>query len=181
MTDRIDDLLLGDDDDEESGKTKDDSAEQRASREFARMRKELKTSGEELETLRAFKVEREKVDREASISGVFQEVGLNPQHAKLFAAVNPDGEATAESVAKFATDYGLVTTEGKPVEAPKKGDRGFMPTVINEGQALGSKTYTHEEFMELLKTDPDKAIQLHQAGRVALNKSPQTIIAGRDR
>lgn len=167
MTDPLSDLL---DEDEVDDDREQQAAQKRAN---AERRKEQKALETELAELRAFKDERVKTDRENAIGTVFGEVGLNPKHAKLYAALYPEGDATTETVAQFASEYGLVTTEGEPVAAPEVPKPGFTPTVINEGTALGSKIYTNEEFAELLKTDPNKAFQLHQAGRVKLNKLPE--------
>ena len=166
MTDALSDLL--DDDEDEQPEPKRETGKDNAA--FAQMRKDLKAAQKELEEARAFRVEREKADRETAITGVFSEVGLNPKHAKLFAIANPEGEATPELVAQFAAEYGLATNAGEAVEAPAPTERGFTPTVINEGQALGSKVYTHDEFAELMKTDQNRAFKAYQDGRVKLDK-----------
>ena len=161
----------------------DEQSESKANAAFAQQRKELAALKKEAEELRVFKAQREQLDREDTIGSVFTEVGLNPKHAKLYAALNPEGEANAESVAQFAAEYGLVTAEGEPVSAPAAPEpqKGFVPTAIPQGQSLGSKMYSHEEFMDLLQKDPDKAMQIHQAGRVELYRSPQTHFVGRDK
>lgn len=175
MPDPFADVL---DDDEVDTNREQDAATKRAN---AERRKQEKVLEAEVTELRAFKADREKFDRENTIGTVFAEVGLNPKHAKLYAALNPEGDATPQTVAQFAADYGLTTTEGEPVAVPEVPATGFVPTVITEGTALGSKMYSHEEFMELLQTNPEKAMQLHKAGRVRLNQSPQTVFYGRDR
>lgn len=163
MTDPLD-ALLGDDEDapEQQPDSKGNAA-------FAEMRKTNKQLQKELEELRAFKVEQDRVAREQSITSVFSEVGLNPKHAKLYSALNPEGEATPETVAQFASEYGLVTNAGDEVEAPAPQPKGFTPTIVSEASIPGSKVLSHDEFVELMKTDPNKAFQLHQAGRVRLD------------
>lgn len=168
MPDPLEDLLAGDEVDNDNRDTQ--AATNRAN---AERRKEQKALDAELSELRAFKLEREQIDRQNAIGKVFTEVGLNPKHGKLYAALHPEGETTTEQVAQFATEYGLVTTEGEAVEVPEV-KTGFTPTVINEGTALGSKVYTHDEFIELMRTDQNKAFQLYQAGRVKLDKLPES-------
>ena len=164
MNDAYSDLL--NDDEDEQPEPKRETGKDNAA--FAQMRKDLKAAQKELEEARAYKVEREKADRETAITSVFSEIGLNPKHAKLFAIANPEGEATPELVSQFAAEYGLATTEGEAVEAPAPTERGFTPTVINEGQALGAKTYSVEEWRQLARDDPAQAEKVFNANRVNL-------------
>lgn len=177
MTDRIDDLL-GDDEDEPQSDSKPAASKDNAA--FAQMRKELRDLKKEADELRAFRVDREKADRETAISGVFTEVGLNPKHAKLFTALNPEGDATPELVAKFATEYGLVTNEGEGFEMPQPASehRGFTPTVVEGGSTPAGKTYNREEFDQIMRENPVRGRQLAEAGKVhwnnqSINEQPQ--------
>lgn len=162
MTDRFDDLLSDDESetpDTPADKPKTDNQLQAAQRKLAKAEREL-------EELRAFKAEREQADRNHQIEGVFTDLGLSPKHAKLFAALNPEGEATTESVAGFASEYGLPTVEGGAVEAPAAVERGYTPTVIGEAAPPGAKTYSIEDWRNISMADPKQGQQLLQQGRV---------------
>lgn len=160
-----------DEEDTESKPTEDSKSFKELRSAYNRLEKQLKTLEPELTDLRAFRADREKVDRETAISGIFQQVGLNPKHAKLYAALNSEGETTAESVAQFAAEYGLLTEEGGQVEAPPAVPAGAAPTVLAETTAPGSKVYSHDEFTEMLNNPATqaKAFQLYQSGRVKLD------------
>ena len=164
MTDAYSDLLGDDEDDSQS----DDKPEAKPNNQLSAAQRKLAKAEKELEELRAFRAERVKSDRENSITKVFSEVGLDPRHARLFAALNPEGEATAELVATFANEYGLVATTGEEVEAPAAPERGFTPTVIAEGQALGAKVYSVAEWRQLARDDPAQAEKVFDAKRVNL-------------
>ena len=166
MADALSDLL--DDDEDDQTNPQQDSKSKAA---FAQMRKDLKAAQTEAEEGRAWRAEREKSDRENAITGIFTEVGLNPKHAKLFSALNPEGDPTAETVAQFAAEYGLVTTAGEEVEAPEPRSPGFTPTVISEGQALGAKTYNAAEWLELSRSNQAEAQKVLASGRVDLTRA----------
>ena len=57
---------------------------------------------EEVQQLREFKAQAEAEKRESEIASTFDEVGFSPKAAKLFAALNPEGEVTTEAVRTFA-------------------------------------------------------------------------------
>lgn len=166
-----DDLLDDDEDDKPEPKAKDNAA-------FAQMRKELKDLKKEADELRAFREEREKADRALAISEVFKEVGLNPKHAKFYQG----DEATPDAIKAWAVaeDFLQVNEDEAPAPAPEQ--RGFTPTVINEGQALGTKVYTFEEYEELRKSDPQRAQKAREANRVQRETAPGgSVLFGRDR
>ena len=134
--------------------------------EWARLRKELKeakAAAKEAEELRAFKAEREKADREATVKTAFQELGLNPKHAKFYSG---EGDVTPDAVRAWAVaeDF-LQVEEGEAAEEPAPA-AGFTPTVISEAKTVGSKVFSFDEFLELSKTDPGRANELWRAGRV---------------
>lgn len=154
-------------------------AEAQRKREAADIRKRLKAAEaleKEVEELRTFRQEREKVDRQNAVSTVFKDVGLNPKWVGFYNAE----DFSPEAVKQWAIEQEfLQPVEGEP--APEPAVAGFTPTVIAESASVGSKVYSQDEFMELLKTDPNKATQVHQAGRVKLESSPSTHFYGRDR
>jgi hypothetical protein len=158
MTDRIDDLL-GDDEEVE------DEAPAKQNNQLAAAQRKLDKALKENEELRAYKAERDRADRENSISGIFTEVGLNPKHAKLFSALNPEGDVTAEAVASFARDYALIS-EDQEIETPEPARQGFTPTAIPEGAPLGAKTYSVEEWRNLAFSNPVEAQKLLERGQV---------------
>ena len=153
--------------------------EARQKREAAQIRKQLKQAEaqlSELEELRTFKAEQEKVARQNAVSTVFTEVGLNPKWAGFY---NGD-DSSPEAIKQWAVEQEfLQPQEGEPAPAPVS--TGFTPTVIAESAPTGSKIYSQEEFMDLLKTDQAKAMQVHAAGRVKLESSSNTHFYGRDR
>jgi len=61
----------------------------------------------ELEQLREFKASALAYQREAEIADAFEKAGYTGKLAKLWAALNPEGEATAEDVKAFAAEYGV--------------------------------------------------------------------------
>lgn len=158
--------LLGDDE-EPSGdapdKPKHDSQLQTAQRKLQKAEKEL-------EELRAYKAERDTADRHQGVSQAFTSLGLNPKHAKFFPK---DTEVTEDAVRAWAVaeDF-LVENPDQPT--PEAPTPGFTPTVISEGQALGARFYTFEEYEEVRRQDPAKADQLRRAGRVQAVSKPWT-------
>ena len=169
-----DDFELSDDDEVDAPQD-----EARQKREAAAIRRQLKQAEaltKEVEELRAFKAEQEKVTRQSAVSTVFTEVGLNPKWAGFY---NGD-DSSPEAIKQWAIEQEfLQPQEGEPAPAPVS--TGFTPTVISESAPAGSKVYSQDEFMELLKVDPNKAMQVHSAGRVKLESSPNTHFYGRDR
>jgi hypothetical protein len=162
MTDRLDDLLNEDEDDTPdtpADKPKTDNQLQAAQRKLAKAEKEL-------EELRAYKTERVQQERNHQIEGVFTELGLSPKHAKLYAALNPEGDATTELVAGFATEYGLGVVGEGAAEAAAPVERGYTPTVIGEAAPLGAKAYSVEEWRNISMQDPKQGQQLLAQGRV---------------
>jgi len=174
MSDDMSTSFLDDDEDEES------TTENKSASAFAQMRKELKASKKELEELRVFKVEQEKVQRVTSVAEAFKGVGLNPKHAKFYPA---DSEPTPEAIKEWALAEDFIKAEEGEAEAPPPPEEaGFTPTVVSGGATPGAKVYTAEEFDQLMLTDPTKAMQVYKAGRVQKEQAPGgSVFAGRDR
>jgi hypothetical protein len=148
------------DDDEETPAQKPRNNEAAALR---KMEKDMKALSTELEELRTFKVEREKQDRGNAVTSAFQELGLNPKHAKFYSG---EGDVTVDAIKAWAVaeDFLTVSEDEAAPEAPQPG---FTPTVIEGSQAPGSKIYEFDEWMKLSQSDPTRAQQLWKAGRVA--------------
>jgi len=129
--------------------------------------KELKSLTPEVEELRTFKAERVRAEREATVAATFIESGLDKRHAKLFTALNPEGEVTPETVAGFAREYGLI--EGSEEDTKTSDEKtGFKPVRTDEGAGL--KVYTGDEALELLKSDPATYRKMVESGRVKTEK-----------
>lgn len=108
--------------------------------------------------------------REAEIADAFEKAGYTGKLAKLWAALNPEGEATAEDMKAFAAEYGV--TPARP--------EGYTPTIIgSEASAMPAKTYTRAEMEEIARTNPARAQALAEQGRVVWNNPQQ--IEGRPR
>lgn len=159
MIDRIDDLLDGD---EETTPDQPDTSKTNAA--FAQQRKELAALKKEAEELRSYRADRERADKTASTAEVFKGLGLNPKHAEFFTGE----EATEDAVRAWAVEKELLTpSEDEPEAAPAPETRAYVPTVISEGQVLGSKVWAFDDWMKLSQTDPAQANALWKAGRVA--------------
>ncbi len=169
MSDDIFDLPQ---DDEE---TPEAQPERRQDNQAAAAQRKLAKAEKELEELRAFKAEREKVDRQNVVKNTFSELGLQPEWAEFYA----DEEVTPESVKQWAVTKKLLQggDEEPEPEAPAPS-AGFTPTVIDGGNALGSKVYTFEEYEEVRRADPAKADQLRKAGRVQKEVPSWTVLEG---
>ena len=134
-----------------------------------KLEKQLRAYEKELADLRTYREDHVKVERATVIESTFKEVGLNPKHAKLFSALNPDADPAAitrETIASFASEYSLAPEEGSVVEAPLQAT-GFVPTSTSMASAP-SGVVSREEWMRLSATDPVKAEALWSAGRVDL-------------
>lgn len=123
--------------------------------------------------------------RTANARELFREQGLSPKHAELFAATNPEGELTPESVQEFATSYGLAPQAAEPSEAgdtpepqtteddPGEGLSAFSGAG-SRGQAGDAATprttkMTRDEWKALRDRDPAAAKVAIANGQVELN------------
>ena len=171
----MEDILLGDEENPEP-----EPEPKRDAAAFAQMRRELKAMKQEAEELRAFKAQAEQQARTATVADVFKEVGLKPKHAKFYPT---EGDVSPDAIKAWAVEEAfLEVEEGEEVPAPPKQETGFTPTVIGEGTPLGAKTYSFEEFEQLLQADPTKATRVWKTGLVAKQPAPGgSVFAGRDR
>jgi len=145
-----------------------------ALRKHARDLEKAQTAAtKELEELRAYKAEVATREREAAVSKVFGEVGLDAKQAKLYQRLNADvtpDQVTKEAVAAFAAEYGLVTSEGEEVLAPEDGSEGMTPIVNSGGPIAKSKQLTPAEWLKIMKTDPVTARDLFNKKRVDMTE-----------
>lgn len=139
---------------------------------FKRQEKQIKALEKEIEPLREYKTTTEAEKRGTAIEAAFKEVGLKPEHAELFSAVNPEAEVTAESVQAFAAKYGLATVDGSGVGEPGPSDAaGFAP--VTTGTTPGSNTMTHEQAMELVRQGrADEVNRAREQGRLLKEVPP---------
>ena len=116
----------------------------------------------------------------------FREQGYNPANGKLYAAMNPDGEITAESVVTFATEQGL-SPVGDSQEAPNDAggssdsadDGSSELSGMSGGSSRGGdggaggaevETLTRDEWRQLKTSDPAAAAQAVASGRVEISR-----------
>jgi AraC-like DNA-binding protein len=144
--------------------------------------KQAKQAAKEAESLRAEKAERQAQEQQANLRSAFAQVGLNERQADLFAAVRPDVEATPETIAEFATEYGL--TPKTPTEAPAaSGERQweveghdhphpanfFPPPTGAAPQIPGEGKITRQEFEAMNPAQRWDLISRGQVERVKWN------------
>lgn len=130
-------------------------------------KKARKAEAKELADLRAFRAELDARTKTETTSKQFEEMGLDPRHAKLFYAANgADAEPSAEAVAKFALDFGLGVAAGsqEALEAAAEGPK-FVPLTPG-GSAPVKDMLTRAQYNELRRTDMAAAVQAVQDHRV---------------
>lgn len=150
-------------DQEQEAQQEDPPAKQRLDREKAKLRKEL-------DELKAWKAEREKADRGATVAGIAKELGLNPRHAQFY-----QGEdASPEAIKAWAVENEFLANDAdaEPAAAPTGAD--YAPTDIG-GLPVGTKMYSFEEYEDIRKSNPFKADELRRAGRVQPVERPWAI------
>jgi hypothetical protein len=140
--------------------------------------KQKKQMAKELEELRALAQEFKTKEAKSALSAA----GLNDFHSDVYMKFYP--EVSEENISAYKARAGLETAQVEEAEAvPERTESaGFAPTSVPASATLGSKIYTQDEFEQLLATDPARAMQIHKAGRVQLEKAPGgSIFVGRDR
>lgn len=116
----------------------------------------------------------------------FRTEGFNPKHGDLYAAVNPEGEITAEAVNTFAEDQGLPVLDGnqsgsddggESTSGAKDGtenlaDMSGSGSGAGEGGAGGAvpETLSRQEWQALYASDPASAKAAVASGRVEISK-----------
>lgn len=116
----------------------------------------------------------------------FREAGFVPANGSLYAAINPEGEITADAVEAFAKEQGLVPAVGKPDESTESGDSAsdvddgtavLAPLAgsgsrAGEGGAGGAATdsLTISEWQDLYALDPSAAKVAVASGKVEISR-----------
>jgi hypothetical protein len=137
--------------------------------------------------------------RNFSAMDAFREAGYNPNHGKLYAAVNPEGEITAEAVVAFANEQSLApvasstqeeTSEGQESTPGEAEEQSKLAAMASGGSRVGDpasggaevQTLTRQQWQELHATDPTAARAAVASGRVQISKdnvfSGQSLAAG---
>jgi hypothetical protein len=129
-----------------------------------------KVDEKELEELRAYRETTQAEKRQQAIASAFEEAGLPSKASRLFDALNPDSEPTADAIKAFSEEYGINPDPPKPT--------GFTPTVVQGSRTPAAKKYTRQEMEEIARDNPARARALAEAGRVqwsnaAINAQPQ--------
>jgi hypothetical protein len=160
------------DDDLDEDETGTDGETGAASKNFTDLRKwankrdrEAKTFEKELEGLRDFKLSVESKQRIEAVKSAFDEVGLNPKHAALFAKLNGENEVTVDTVKAFAAEYELPTVQGEQVVTPDPKASGFTPVVT--GATPDPSMLSLEDAQKLIREGKyDEAQKLYESGRI---------------
>lgn len=134
-----------------------------------RLEKESKALQDELAELREFRGTVTKERRDNALTAAFTEVGLNPAHAKLFTALNPEvgiEEINADSVAKFAAEFGLpAQSTGEVPAAPEPRQEGYVP--VTTGQAPPLAKYSQDDIDQMFREGRhDEVMEAYRTGRV---------------
>ena len=117
---------------------------------------------------------------------VFRQEGYNPKHGDLYAAVNPEGEITAEAAVAFATEQSLSVLEDTSGSSEESGDSASDDAGDQAGKASmaggGSRsgdggaggasvdTLTREQWKQLNASDPAAAQAAIASGRVEISR-----------
>jgi hypothetical protein len=167
MPEPVDDLFLDNDQDTDDGDetpvagSEDSSTIKEIRSALRRSERARKAESAELQELRSFREEYQEKQRASTVADLFKEASLNPAHAKLFLALNPDGEPTLDAVKAFASENALVTTDGQTVDAPADG---FVPPDTGNPPVQGK--VTQQELMKIYRENPQRARQLWEKGMV---------------
>lgn len=151
---------------------------------YNRLSKEQKAAAQELDDLRAFKLEASARERQAQTESAFTQAGLNPKHSKLFAALNPEGDVTSERVASFVLEYGLVAGdgvagggEGAPSDDAdsQPAPSGFHP--VTTGNPPPPSFVSGDDITKWLASgDIESVNKAFEAGRVEKEAVPWTVV-----
>lgn len=161
-------------------------------RDYAKkLERERNALQKKVEPLEAYKAQIETEKKQASVSKVFESVGLAAKHATLFLKINPEGEVTPDSVAAFAEEYELPRQVALDIPDPDAGgtvapdwsqeqiveikpetkSTGFAPT--DGAQAPSARVVTDLGEAEALSiSNPQEYARLRQAGRIQLQRLP---------
>lgn len=127
--------------------------------------KQLKEQSQIVSEYETFKAERDAQVKAEATGKIFEQMGLNPVHAKLFMATNSQ-DATAEAIAKFALDYGLGVPADKEAELEKVAEGPKFIPVSPGGAVPVRNRLSREQFEALKKTDMTAAAKAVEENRV---------------
>lgn len=149
-----------------------------------RKEKAEKAAQKRIEELEAFQNEVLAERRGKAVTSAFEAVGLAPEHAELFRAVNPslDAEAiTAEAAAQFAAQYKLPTqTTGEPPASPEPAPVGYNP--VTTGSAAPLAMLTEDDVEELIKRGEYETVsRARKEGRIVRESVPWRTLPGDER
>jgi hypothetical protein len=128
------------------------------------LEKQLKAVQKEADSANAKAAAAETARRQDLATTHLKAAGLSEKVAGLYLSANPEADITPESVAAFASEYGLAPIQDQeaPEEAPQAD--AFVPVP-------GSPPNTqldYKGFKELMKTDPNRAWAMAQQGMVEM-------------
>jgi len=168
MSDYQDILDSYEEEDEQDTSTQERSNPVRSLREALKAKeKEARNLAKELKELQSFKAEYDQKEKIRSLAETFTQVGLTDKHAELFYKLNPEAEATVESVSAFAKDYQLpLKLEENETPAPTD-NRPFIPASGGSSDETGY--VTREQLDQMYAENPRKAIEVLQSGKVKWN------------
>lgn len=128
---------------------------------------------------------RDKQLRVYQAQDAFRDQGLNPNHGKLYAAVHPEGEITAETVVEFATEQALTPVSSTQEDPAGEGDstssdaadQANLGSMSGSGSRAGdggaggseSQQLTRQEYQALYAQDPAAARAAVASGRVEVD------------
>jgi hypothetical protein len=122
------------------------------------LERQNKAAAKELEELRKFRADFEARERQSKVRRLFNELNVRDGYAKWFPAdVEPTAEAVAGWIRENADLVGLeVSQEVEQAETFSPVSIGIPP----------STRLTHAQYKDLLNSDPARAIQAVNEGRV---------------
>lgn len=158
-------------------------------RQHARdLEKRLKSVEPELEELRGFRTQTLAQKRTDAAENAFKELSLNPASARLFTALNPEGDVTVEAVAAFAKENGLMPVDAATpapvadgpapvVDSPDvttpstdgQRTRGFQPQVGGATVPVDAEKVSRAEWLRMVQDNPAKAQSLFEQNRVDMS------------
>lgn len=163
----IQDLLDSyDEEEEQDAPPQDRSNPVRSLREALKAKeKEARNLAKELKELQAFKAQYDTEQKIRSLAETFTQVGLTEKHAELFYKLNPEAEATVESVSTFAKDYQLPLKLEN--ETPSADNTPFVPASGGSSDETGY--ISRDQLDQMYAENPRKAIEILQSGKVKWN------------
>ena len=164
-----DDIIDSYEEDEEDTSQQERKNPVRSLREALKAKeKEARNLAKELKELQVFKAEYDQKEKIRSLAETFTQVGLTDKHAELFYKLNPEAEATVESVSAFANDYQLpLKLENSENETPSADNKPFIPA--SGGSADETGYVSREQLDQMYAENPRKAIEVLQSGKVKWN------------